>query len=245
MKWNDLMGRTAIVTGAAGGIGAASARILAEHGANVVLADINAQQAAEEAARLGREGLETASCRVDVSDPASVDAMMDFVIGRYGRLHIMVNNAGIISNYDKLELHLDQWNRVLSVNQTGVYLCLVAAVKAMLQHGGKIVNMASLAGEVGGVKVAPDYSCSKAAVINLTKVYAKVGAPYQILVNSICPGLIATEMTGKRDDPKEVPIGRLGNALDIARVVYFLCSELSDYVTGANIDVNGGTNMLG
>jgi 3-oxoacyl-[acyl-carrier protein] reductase len=246
MKGEDLKGRVAIVTGAAQGIGRACARFLCEHGATCVIADVSFAAAKKTAEDFSEEGLAAYAVRLDVSDPASVKECVAEVVSRFSRVDILVNNAGVKNSYDAVTLPPEEWDRVIDVDLKGTHLCSQACMKIMMeQRFGRIVNIASMAGEVGGLKVGPDYSAAKAGAICLAKSYARYGAKYNVTANSVCPGFIETEMTQGRDNPGEVPIGRLGTPLDIAKAVYFLCSDLADYITGANIDVNGGLQMLG
>jgi len=240
-KMSDLKGRIAIVTGGARGIGLASARILAEHGAFVVVADMRIGLAQEACDQLTAEGLEATAVELNVKDPESVRQMVSTVIERHGRIDILVNNAGIVDATPMLDLSVEAWDNVIDINLRGMQLCTQESLRHMLGQGsGKIIFMASRAGEMGSPKVAPSYSASKGGVLALAKSYALYCAPYNINCNAIAPGFIETDMTKGRDDPKSVPIQRLGTPLDVAKSVYFLASDLSDYITGAVIDVNGG-----
>jgi 3-oxoacyl-[acyl-carrier protein] reductase len=240
----DLEGRVAIVTGAARGIGRATAALIAGHGAKVVIADIMGDDAERTASQLRDRSLEAMAVRVDVSELESVEDMVKKTTGRWGRIDILVNNAGIVDSKTALEVTEEDWDRVIAVNLKGVQLCSQCVVREMMKNRyGRIVNIGSVAGQVGGLKVGPDYSASKAGVICLAKSYARAGAGYGINANAIAPGFIETDMTRGRDDPSEVPVQRLGTPEDIAGVAYFLVSPLSDYVTGACIDVNGGLLM--
>jgi 3-oxoacyl-[acyl-carrier protein] reductase len=239
--FEDLKGKTAIVTGGARGIGFASAKILAEHGAAVIVADVR-QEAAEEACKaLRSEGLLALAFAVDVKDQASVQQMVDFALNNRGRIDILVNNAGIVDATPMLDLTVEAWDNLIDINLRGAQLCTQACLKKMLGQGsGKIIFMGSRAGEMGSDKVAPSYCASKGGILALAKSYAIYCAPYNINCNGIAPGFIETDMTKGRDDPNSVPIKRLGTPLDVAKSVYFLASDLSDYITGAVIDVNGG-----
>ncbi len=156
----------------------------------------------------------------------------------------MVNNAGVHANVPIPEMTVEQWDRIISIDLRGTHLCSQAALNHMIKKGGgRIINMASMAGQVGGLKVSPDYSAAKAGAICLAKSYARFGAQYHVTANAVAPGFIETEMTKGRDDPASVLIGRLGTPEDVANAVYFLASDLGAYITGATIDVNGGLNM--
>lgn len=241
MKYDDLKDKTAIVTGAARGIGFASAKLLAEHGATVVIADMRFTLAQESANALTGEGLKAVAAEVDVKSQESIDAMVEDVTAKHGRIDILVNNAGIADATPMLDLTQDAWDNLIDINLRGAQLCTQSCLKKMIGQGsGKLIFMASRAGEMGSPLVAPSYCASKGGILALAKSYALFCAPYNINANAIAPGFIETDMTKGRDDPNSVPIKRLGTPLDVAKSVYFLASDLSDYVTGAVIDVNGG-----
>jgi NAD(P)-dependent dehydrogenase (short-subunit alcohol dehydrogenase family) len=240
----DLKEKVAIITGSARGIGAACAKVLAEHGASVVIADINLQGATETASNFNAQGYTAMAVEVDVMSKESIDKMVAATLGRFGKIDILVNNAGINNNAYIPDMTIEEWDRLIDLDLRGVHLCSQAVIKHMMANRyGKIINIASLAGQVGGLKVSPDYSAAKAGVICLAKAYARFGGQYGITANSVSPGFIETEMTKGRDDPSEVPLGRLGTPEDVANAVYFLASPLSDYITGHTIDVNGGLLM--
>jgi 3-oxoacyl-[acyl-carrier protein] reductase len=240
----DLDNRVAIVTGSARGIGAAIADILAAHGAAVVIADINFEGAQAKAKELSERGHEALAACVDVADKASVDKMVASVLESYGRIDILVNNAGVNNSTPIPDMTVEMWDRILNINLRGAHLCSQAVIGEMIKRRyGKIVNIASLAGEVGGLKVSPDYSTAKAGIMCLAKSYARYGAPHGITVNAVAPGFIETEMTVGMHDPSTVPLGRMGTPEDVAKAVYFLASPLSDYITGSTVDVNGGLLM--
>ena len=240
----DLDNRVAIVTGAARGIGAAIADILAEHGAAVVVADINYRGAQAKQGELGERGFDAFAVTVDVSDKLSIDELVAATLERYGRIDILVNNAGVNNSTPIPDLTVDDWDRIVNINLRGAHLCSQAVIGEMIKRRyGKIVNIASLAGQVGGLKVSPDYSTAKAGIMCLAKSYARFGAPHGITVNAVAPGFIETEMTVGMHDPSAVPLGRLGTPADVARAVYFLASPLADYITGTTLDVNGGVLM--
>lgn len=240
----ELSGKAAVITGAARGIGAAIARYLASNGASVVIADISGEAAAGFVSELETEGFKAIAVQTDISDEKSVSGMMDMTLRKFGKVDILVNNAGIIDSNPIPEMKIEDWDKVMGVNLKGTYLCSKAAIDIMIKNGGgRIVNISSMAGQLGGLKVGPDYSASKAGIIGLTKSFARYGAKYGINVNAVCPGFIETEMTKGRDDPASVPLGRLGMPEDVAKAVFFLASSLSDYITGATIDVNGGLYM--
>jgi 3-oxoacyl-[acyl-carrier protein] reductase len=238
---NDLFGKTAIITGGARGIGRASARILAEHGALVWIADIARDCAEETCEEFRREGLSAFACRLDIRDQQSVRDMTHAALSKTGSIDILVNNAGIIDTTSMLELTQEGWDKMIDINLRGAHFCTQACVKHMIeQKGGRIVFMSSRGGQMGSSKVAPSYNAAKGGLLALCKSYALFCAPHNINCNAIAPGWIVTNMTLGRDDPAQVPLQRLGKPEDVAGSVYFLCSYLSEYITGATIDVNGG-----
>ena len=240
----DLSNRVTIITGASRGIGAAIAQLLARHGAFIVIADINLIGAGKMEQKITNEGYIAVCTEVDIVNEVSINKMVNFTLEKYGKIDFLVNNAGVNNNTDIDEIKIEEWNKIINIDLRGTHLCSKAIIKEMIKNKfGKIVNIASLAGQIGGLKVGPDYTAAKAGVIGLTKSYARYGAKYGINVNAVSPGFIETDMTKGRDDPKSVPLGRLGTPEDIARAVYFLLSPLSDYITGATIDVNGGLLM--
>ena len=182
--------------------------------------------------------------QTDVSNPELVSDMAVRTAERFGRIDILVNNAGVTDASSVADITIDAWDKILDINLRGVHLCSKACLPYMTsQRYGRIVNIASMAGQIGGLKVGPGYTASKAGVIGLTKSYARYGSKFNITVNSICPGFIETAMTKGRDDPSAVPLGRLGQPVDVAKAVFFFVSALGDYVTGCNINVNGGLYM--
>lgn len=242
--------RVALVTGAARGIGYAVARRLAHTGAAVLLADLDAEGVAQAAETLAADGCLVLGQQVDVSDPAQVRAMVARALERWGRVDILVNNAGICPITPFEQLSLDEWNRVLAVNLTGAFLCSQAVVPAMRAQGrGKIINIASSAGQMGGLAVGAHYSASKAGLLGLTKSLARILAPH-IQVNAVAPGTTETDMTRGWDQrtlerlTAQVPAGRLGQPEDVAAAVAFLASADADYITGQTLSVNGGLLML-
>jgi 3-oxoacyl-[acyl-carrier protein] reductase len=240
----DLLNKVAIVTGAARGIGAGIADYLSSQGASVLVADVNLTQAQSFADELNKKGRNAIAVQVDISSVESVEQMVKTAIDKFKKIDILVNNAGIIDPNCLPDTLIENWDKVISVNLRGTYLCSKIVIQEMVKNkSGKIINIGSMAGENGGLKAGPDYSASKAGIICLAKSFAKYGAQYGITANVVCPGFIETDMTKGRDDPSSVPLGRLGTPEDIAKVVYFLASSLSDYITGATIDVNGGLLM--
>ena len=244
MKLQD---KVAIVTGGNQGIGRAAALRLAEAGAKVVVAsrnqERNRQVAAEIEQRFQRQALPLA---VDVAERQAVEALVEKVIEEFGQVDILVNNAGICRLSQPFEeLEDEAWDAVLDVNVKGVLHCVRAVIPLFkAQNAGKIVNVASLAGEVGGIATAADYVASKAAVLGLTKSLARYLGPYQVNVNAVAPGFIRTSMTeAMQIDVGGIPLRSVGEPEDVAEAICFLASPRSRYITGTTLDVNGGLYM--
>lgn len=245
----------AIVTGGAGGIGEAVARAIAARGTYVAVADLRPEAAEQVAARLQAEGLAVEAFGVDVSSERSVRAMADEVLGRRGRIDILVNNAGVESSKPFLEIGLDEYERVMRVNTTGVWLCCQAVIPTMLrQGGGRIVNVTSVAGQLGGGLLGTvAYSTSKGAVNSMTKALAREFARAGIRVNAVSPSLTMTDFAQRQLDRlapdtldrviARTPIGRVGQAEEIAAAIAFLASDDASFVAGHVMNVDGGTAM--
>ena len=240
-----LEGQVAIVTGGGGGIGKATCLTFAREGADIVIPEVNianAEAAATEIQALGRK------CKVietDVSNGESVRAMVRQTLEAFGRIDILVNNAGIFS-YTRIDACTEEeWDRMMAVNLKGPFLCAQAVMETMkTQRAGRIINLGSLAGQVGGIVASAPYSASKAGVMCLTKSLARVLGEYGITVNSIAPGVAATEMAKNHPDmTDQIPLGRVADASEIASAILFLASEEGRYLTGATLDVNGGIRM--
>jgi len=252
---SGLEGRAAVVTGAAGGIGAAIAVALAAAGARVVVADVADGGATVET--ITAAGGEALAVPCDVSDPGQVAAMVATAVERFGGLDVLVNDAGISGGSSLLhEMDVETWLRVVAVNLTGPFLCTRAAMPHLLASGrGRVVNIASTYGLVGAPE-APAYCASKGGVVNLTRQLAVDYSPLGVRVNAICPGYIDTDMGGyraslgpegsaaanaRRDAAAALqPIGRQASAEEVAEVAVFLVSDESSFVTGAVLPVDGG-----
>jgi NAD(P)-dependent dehydrogenase (short-subunit alcohol dehydrogenase family) len=257
----ELEGQVAIVTGAGRGIGRATALELASMGAAVVVAEVNpelAERTAREVTELGPRGLALPS---DVTKPADRDAMVRRTMDAFGRIDVLVNNAGIFRLAAPLEIREEQWDTMLGVNAKAVLFCSLAVLPPMLAAGrGLIINVASQSGKIGS-PTALVYCASKAAVISMTKSLALAFAGQGVRVNSVCPGSVDTDMWAyldhqvgvmqlglppgeyRRRRAAEIPLGRLADAEDVARVVGFLASSKAAYMTGQAINVTGGLIM--
>lgn len=244
MNAQPLEGRSAIVTGAAQGIGNAIARRLADEGADVAIVDISAEGAECAARDLTGNAI---GVQADVSNAGDVSRAFDQVIDTYGKLDILVNNAGIVGTDTPVkDLEDDDWNRVLAVNLTGTFLCSRAAVRHMIpRQSGAIVSVASISGKEGNANMAP-YSVSKAGVICFTKALAKEVLTDGIRVNCVAPALIDSPLLDGMDQERvdfltsKIPLGRLGKPEEVAATILFLASDESTFATGACFDVSGG-----
>ncbi|WP_423409647.1 3-oxoacyl-ACP reductase FabG [Heyndrickxia sp. MSNUG] len=244
-----LKDKVAIITGAANGIGLAAAKTFAKEGAKVALADFDEATGTQRAAELSDEGYEVAFFQVNVADKSSVDAMVQNVLGQFGKIDILVNNAGITRDGMLHKLAVEDFQKVVDVNLTGVFNCAQAVVPALVQQGsGKIINTSSVSGVYGNVGQT-NYAATKAGVVGMTKTWAKELGRKGINVNAVAPGFIETGMTAKvpekvLDQMKMmVPLGRLGLPEDIANAYLFLASEESNYVNGTTLHVDGGIMM--
>ncbi|MFN2224581.1 MAG: 3-oxoacyl-ACP reductase family protein [Chloroflexota bacterium] len=242
-------GKSAIITGAARGIGLEVARVLAQAGASVALVDVDEESAEAAAAGLRASGYIAMSAAADVSNRDQVQAMVAQVFQQLGRIDILINNAGVCPITTVGEISADEWDFVLGVNLKGAFLCSQAVIPLMRrQRAGKIVNIASSAGQMGGLAVGLHYTASKAGLLGLTKGLARILAP-DIQVNAVSPGTTESEMTrGWSQEAidgivRGIPAGRLGQPADVAAAVRFLASVESDFITGQTLSVNGGLLM--
>lgn len=243
-----LAGRTALVTGAARGIGYAIATALGHGGARVAVADLDLQAAERAAGELRAQGIEAIGVAVDVAEEGQVQAMVAQVERLLGGVDILVNNAGIVSTAPLLELTTAEWNRVMAIDLNSVFFCVKAVLPGMMaRRSGRIINIASVAGKRGGGLLGNScYAAAKGAVIALTKGLAREAGPFDITVNAVSPALTDTEMTSalapqaRAQVLAQMPLGRAGTPRDIAAAVCFLASAEAGFVTGEIMDVDGG-----
>lgn len=238
-----LQDKVAIVTGVASGIGEFTVREMLKQGAKVVIADFNDAGGQKLADELGEN---VSFIHVDVSNKEQVEAMVKHAVDTFGKVDILFSNAGIGSIGSTHELTLEEWNKTISINLSGVFLCAKYALKEMVKQGsGSIVNCASILGHVGQAATA-SYTAAKGGVVNMTRALALEYASQGIRVNAVCPGYIKTPLLDQLDDEMMQhlvslhPLGRLGESHEVANAVVFLASDEASFVTGANLLVDGG-----
>lgn len=251
-NYSDLSNKIAYVTGGAGGIGKSVAFGLAESGADVAIVDIDLEGALKVAEDIKAVGCRSMAVECDVTDPGSVNSMVDLIVNEWGRLDIAINNAGICINEPALDMSLEVWKKVLDVNLTGVFLTSQASGRVMVkQKGGSIINIASMSGHIVNVPQPQcSYNASKSGVILLTKSLAVEWFQYNIRVNSISPGYISTEMT--LSAPQEwksrwidlIPAGRMGNPEELVSAVVYLSSDFASYTTGSDLVIDGAFTCI-
>ena len=241
-----LKDKVVIITGGGGDIGRTIALAFAKEGARLVISDLDLAAATRVAELVGNEERALA-VRTNVTDPESVQALFDTAVARFGQVDVLINGAGIFHGIPIPDLTVQQWDSLMAVNLKGVFLCAQAALTVMKpRRYGKIINIASMGGQVGGIVAGADYSASKAGVACFTKSLAKYAGPFGINVNTVNPGVIETQMTRpwgedtlqKRRD--ETPLRRNGTPDDVAPPIVFLASDLAGFIQGAHIDINGG-----
>ena len=242
-----LKGKTVLVTGATGGIGAACCRAFAGEHANVVVADLDTTATDSLARELGGGSVGTA---LDVTDPQSVTAAVELATATFGALDVLVSCAGIFHATPLDEISVDEWDRIQAVNLRGTFLVAQAAVRVMIpRRTGRVITVASLAGQTGGLAAGASYAASKAGVVALTKSIARYAGQHGVTANSVNPGVIETSMLDGWA-PEAVgtvvdatPLRRVGTPDEVASTVVWLASDGASFVHGAHVDVNGGLYM--
>jgi NAD(P)-dependent dehydrogenase (short-subunit alcohol dehydrogenase family) len=243
-----LDGKVALITGAAGGMGREAARLFASEGARVVLADVTEDAGQEAAEEIGDSA---AFVRVDVSNGADVEAMVRFAVDRFGGLHVLYNNAGVILPSDEGVVETDEetWDRTIAINLKGVWLGCKHGIPAMLESGGgSIINVASFVALMGAATAQIAYTATKGGVLSMTREIAVEYARRGIRANALCPGPIETPLlrhlfadeAAKQRRLIHIPLGRLGQAQEIVRAALWLASDESSYMTGSAMVVDGG-----
>ena len=240
-------GRVAIVTGAGQGIGRAVAKALAAAGDTVLAADVNTKAAEDAAREIVAAGGAAHDMAIDVSDVSLLRAALQSALQRFGRIDVLVNNAGILQSTPLEDITPEEWDRVMSVNLKGTFFTCQAVLPAMIKASyGRIVNVASLAGRNGGIATGMAYTASKAGIIGLTRGLASRVAEFRITVNAVAPGTTRTGMIGQFTPEqvhaleRQIPLGRLCKPEEVASAIKFLCSDEAGFITGAVLDVNGG-----
>lgn len=246
----DIKGRVAIVTGAGQGIGRAIALTLAQKGASVAIADINDVTAAKVAGEIETAGGKAVPVKTDVSKIDDIKWMVEKTVREFGTVDILVNNAGILHSTPIEDITEEEWDKMMAVNLKSMFFASQQVLKYMkTKKSGRIINISSLAGRMGGYANGVVYSASKAGIIGLTMAVARRVAEFNITVNAVAPGTTETDIIKQFSGEKlealkqTIPLKRLGKPENIAEVVAFLASDAADFITGAVIDVNGGMFM--
>jgi 3-oxoacyl-[acyl-carrier protein] reductase len=243
--------RIVVVTGGSRGIGRAVALRFAQEKPRIIVVhyDPDDSAAKETVERLALKGVETESHKVDVSSYRDVDALFKEVVSRFGKVDVLINNAGITRDALLMRMSEEEWDAVVRVNLKSVFNCTQVVIRSMVkQRTGRIVNVSSVVGQIGNPGQA-NYAASKAGIMGFTKTVAREVASRGITVNAVAPGFINTEMTARLPDKvktyflQQIPLGRMGEPEEVAEVVYWLCSDAASYVTGQVIHVNGGLSM--
>ena len=243
----DFKGKTAIITGAAKGIGRGCAETLASNGANVVIADMNYEMALKVQEELLGKGLRALAVQVDVSDVSDLQKMVDEAVACFGDVHILINNAGIFHSTPIEEITEKEWDTMSAINLKSVFFATQKVLPYMIKNNyGKIINISSLAGRNGGVSNGLCYSATKAGIIGLSKGFASRLAKYKINVNTVAPGSTNTGILDNLSEEEikrvmaSIPLGRFGETQEIVSAVVYLCTNEASFITGAILDVNGG-----
>ena len=233
-------------------MGEVVARALAREGAKILVNDVDEEKLKEVAAKIAEDGSEALPFKASVTSRSEVDAMVRAAVDRFNTVDILVNNAGILRSTRVDEIPEEEWNLVIDVNLKGVFLCSQAVLPVMKKKKyGRIVNISSSAGRSASELGGAHYTASKAGVLGFTRHLAREMAPFGITANAVCPGLIATSMIEKKEVAErldyfrsQIPLGRLGEPAEEADLVLFLASDEASYITGATVDINGGSLMI-
>ncbi|MDI6731186.1 MAG: 3-oxoacyl-[acyl-carrier-protein] reductase [Candidatus Margulisbacteria bacterium] len=245
----QLKDKVALITGSAQGIGKSIAVAMAKEGANIIISDVNLELSSQTAAEIQALGVKAISLKLNVTDPADIEAAIKQAMPQMGKIDILVNNAGITKDGLFIRMKKEDWDAVIGINLTGVFnVSKIIAPLLMKQRWGRIINLASIVGQMGNFGQA-NYAASKAGLIGFTKTLARELASRGVTVNAIAPGFIQTAMTDNiPEDVKQkmlenIPMGKLGQPEDIAAAAVFLASHAAEYITGQVIAVNGGMYM--
>jgi len=244
----ELEGRVALITGSASGIGKAIAECFAKESAAVIIADIDLPSAEKLANTIIERGGKALPVSCDVTNSIDVEHAVQQSVHVFGGLQILVNNAGISPLRSLEDISLAEWEQVMKINLTGPFLIIKEVLPYIINagHFGRVINMGSLAGQMGGISVGLHYTASKGGLMAMTKQLAKLLAPYRATANSIAPGTTDTPLVqgwppeARRELVKKIPLGRLAEPSDIAGAALFLASDSAEFITGATINVNGG-----
>ncbi|MBW1705225.1 MAG: SDR family oxidoreductase [Deltaproteobacteria bacterium] len=248
-----LRGKISMVTGAGAGIGEACVRLFAGQGSKVIAVDMDGDRLERVCSDVNECDGKTIAVRADVTDSADLNRAFRKAAKAFGPLDVLVNNAGGGLSTDFFAISEDEWNRVVNLNLTSVFMASQRAAVIFKDRGsGCIINMSSLAGRSISVTAGAHYTAGKAGMLGLTRHLARILAPYNVRVNAVCPGVVNSERLVKRmaekgtteEVARSVPLGRIGDVSEVASVCLFLASDLASYITGASLDVNGGAAML-
>ncbi len=246
---NDFQGKVVVVTGSTRGIGAEIAREFARRGARVVVSGRNEERLRQMEQELREMGAEAIGVVADVGKMDQAQHLINRAVEEFGRVDVLVNNAGITRDNLLMRMKEEEWDQVIETNLKGTFNCIKSVTRQMMkQRAGRIINITSVVGQMGNAGQA-NYAASKAGIIGLTKSVAKELASRSITCNAVAPGFIETDMTAVLSDEvvaslkAQIPLGRLGNVSDVARVVAFLASEDASYITGQVVNVDGGMVM--
>jgi 3-oxoacyl-[acyl-carrier protein] reductase len=242
-----LKNKTAIITGGSNGLGKAAALLFSKEGANVIIADLNESAGKKVTEEIKKSGGQALFVKVDVSNQDDVYNLVSAALKEFGKLHILINNAGIVSDARLVKMELDQWQKVIDVNLKGVFICAQAVSKVLIEQneGGAIINTSSVVGLYGNFGQS-NYVASKAGVIGMTKTWAKELGKYNIRVNAVAPGFMETDIIKSMPEKvislmrEKTLLGRLGKPEDIANAFLYLASDEGNYITATVLSVDGG-----